>query len=302
GHLTLEEIIKLRLPTAEFAFLSACQTTAGDEKLSEEAVHIAGAMLLAGYRGVVATMWSIRDDLAPEVADAFYAYLTREGKRPDNRKAAEALHFAMKQLRERPGVSLLDWLPFVHLATMSPFLPSPAEFFAAVESSSPNSPVPSNNELGAAQASQADIEQAAHLDFHTHPSHVSESLSSIKESDNMNGLEPHNSTESVRALLHTTIISLTCTLQISNSFSSGMANSSTCAEDGDNSNASSSHLLSNSSSQLLPRKRSRRDIAEEDASIDESIEKMQLREFARSLAAEGGLDEEKTEDLVSFME
>jgi CHAT domain-containing protein len=48
GHLTLEEIIRLNLPNAEFAFLSACQTTTGDERLSEEAVHIAGGMLLAG--------------------------------------------------------------------------------------------------------------------------------------------------------------------------------------------------------------------------------------------------------------
>lgn len=115
GHLTLEEIVKLQLPNAEFAFLSACQTTTGDERLSEEAVHIAGAMLLAGYRGVVATMWSIRDELAPEVADEFYAYLTQNGQQPDSRRAAEALHFSVQKLRNRPGVSLLDWLPFVHL-------------------------------------------------------------------------------------------------------------------------------------------------------------------------------------------
>lgn len=33
GRLTLEEIIKHPLPHAEFAFLSACQTAAGDAKL-----------------------------------------------------------------------------------------------------------------------------------------------------------------------------------------------------------------------------------------------------------------------------
>jgi CHAT domain-containing protein len=114
GHLTLEEIIKLNLPEAEFAFLSACQTTTGDEKLSEEAVHIAGGMLLAGYRGVVATMWSIQDDLAPEIADEFYARIMQEGQRPDSRRAAEALHFSVQKLRKR-NVSLIDWIPFVHL-------------------------------------------------------------------------------------------------------------------------------------------------------------------------------------------
>jgi CHAT domain-containing protein len=115
GHLTLEEIIKLNLPNAEFAFLSACQTTTGDEKLSEEAVHIAGGMLLAGYRGVVATMWSIQDDLAPEVADEFYAHIMKDGQRPDSRKAAEALHYSIQKLRKKRNVPLIDWIPFVHL-------------------------------------------------------------------------------------------------------------------------------------------------------------------------------------------
>jgi CHAT domain-containing protein len=115
GDLTLEEIIKLKLPKAEFAFLSACQTIAGDEKLSDEAVHIAGGMLLAGFRGVVATMWSIQDELAPEVTDEFYAHLMQEGQRPDSRKAAEALHLSVQMLRKRRDVRFIDWIPFVHL-------------------------------------------------------------------------------------------------------------------------------------------------------------------------------------------
>jgi CHAT domain-containing protein len=114
GHLTLEEIVKLRLPKAEFAFLSACQTTTGDEKLSEEAVHIAGGMLLAGYRSVVATMWSIQDELAPEVTDEFYARLIQDGERPDSRRAAEALHYSVEKLRQK-DIPLISWIPFVHL-------------------------------------------------------------------------------------------------------------------------------------------------------------------------------------------
>ncbi|PVF91493.1 hypothetical protein CPB86DRAFT_323730 [Serendipita vermifera] len=115
GHLTLEEIIRLDLPHAEFAFLSACQTTTGDENLSEEAVHIAGGMLLAGYRSVVATMWSIQDELAPMVTDEFYRHIMKDGGRPDPRKAAEALHMSVQKLRKQPGVQLTDWIPFVHL-------------------------------------------------------------------------------------------------------------------------------------------------------------------------------------------
>jgi CHAT domain-containing protein len=114
GHLTLEEIIKLDLPRAEFAFLSACQTTTGEETLSDEAVHVAGGMLLAGYRGVVATMWSIEDDLAPEVADEFYHHIMEDKGRPDSRRAAEALHYSIQKLRKK-GVPLTSWIPFVHL-------------------------------------------------------------------------------------------------------------------------------------------------------------------------------------------
>jgi CHAT domain-containing protein len=115
GHLTLGEIIKLDLPKAEFAFLSACETTVGHLYLSDEAAHIAGGMLLTGYRGVVATMWPIRDDLAPEVAGEFYAHIMRGGKRPDVREAAEALHISVQKLRKREDVRLIDWIPFVHL-------------------------------------------------------------------------------------------------------------------------------------------------------------------------------------------
>jgi CHAT domain-containing protein len=115
GHLTLEEITKINLPQAEFAYLSACQTTTGEERLSDEAVHIAGGMLLAGYRGVVATMWSIQDDLAPYIADEFYRRIMGGEGRPDNRGAAEALHFAVERLRKRGDVPLTSWIPFVHL-------------------------------------------------------------------------------------------------------------------------------------------------------------------------------------------
>jgi CHAT domain-containing protein len=115
GHLTLLEVTKLDLANAEVAFLSACQTTTGGEKLSEEAVHIAGGMLLAGYRGVVATMWSIQDDLAPEVADEFYRHMMEDGGRPDSQRAAEALHLSVQKLRQKAGVRLIDWVLFVHL-------------------------------------------------------------------------------------------------------------------------------------------------------------------------------------------
>lgn len=59
GSLTISEIMRNPLPNASLAFLSACQTATGDEKLPDEAIHLAAAMLFAGFQGAVATMWYV---------------------------------------------------------------------------------------------------------------------------------------------------------------------------------------------------------------------------------------------------
>ena len=120
GGLELSEIIKRKLEGADLAYLSACQTSMGDEKLSEEAVHLAAGMLAAGYRSVVATMWSISDQHGPQVAEDFYARLLSQdleleqlnGLSTDN--AAHALHYSTQKLRGQLGDLALDWIPYVH--------------------------------------------------------------------------------------------------------------------------------------------------------------------------------------------
>ncbi|PPR05158.1 hypothetical protein CVT26_012244 [Gymnopilus dilepis] len=119
GPLMLSEIMKKDLPYADLAFMSACQTSAGDDKLPEEAVHLAAGMLAAGYRSVVATMWSISDEHAPGVAEMFYRNLLEDSQGGlDGRYAAKALHAAMQHLREQLGSSteaLLAWIPYIHV-------------------------------------------------------------------------------------------------------------------------------------------------------------------------------------------
>jgi len=124
GQLELSEIIKDQVIGADLAFLSACQTSTGDEKLAEEAVHLAGGMLAAGYRGVVATIWSIEDHYGPGIAEDFYKHLITHGA--DDKKclkglssdgAAYALHYAIQQVRktlDNSELSLLTWVPYVH--------------------------------------------------------------------------------------------------------------------------------------------------------------------------------------------
>jgi CHAT domain-containing protein len=122
GRLELSSIIQKRLLGVDLAFLSACQTSTGDEKLSEEAVHLAAGMLAAGYRGVVATMWSIKDRYAPEFAEDFYKNLI-EGESFSGEHAAQAIHHAAQNLRQKLALeksdlerSLLVWVPYVSLS------------------------------------------------------------------------------------------------------------------------------------------------------------------------------------------
>ncbi|KAJ2935683.1 hypothetical protein H1R20_g1408, partial [Candolleomyces eurysporus] len=121
GPLELSRIIQSNLESADLAFLSACQTSAGDETLSEEAVHLAAGMMAAGYRSVVATMWTIRDEYAPGVAESFYRNLlgSEVGGRTevDSSSAAFALHRATQELRmnlDALEASFLVWVPYVH--------------------------------------------------------------------------------------------------------------------------------------------------------------------------------------------
>ncbi|KAG8702823.1 hypothetical protein FRC08_003222 [Ceratobasidium sp. 394] len=115
GPLDLATITRKRLTNADLAFLSACQTATGDHDLPEEAVHLAAGMIMAGYRRVIATMWSIEDKDAPLVADRFYAYMLDESM-PNTNKAAKALHHAVGCLRGEVGVKeFARWAPYIHI-------------------------------------------------------------------------------------------------------------------------------------------------------------------------------------------
>ncbi|KIM28572.1 hypothetical protein M408DRAFT_307873 [Serendipita vermifera MAFF 305830] len=111
--LELAELIREPLPKADFAFLSACQTAKGDEKIAEESVHLAAGMLFSGCKGVIGTMWSIQDNDAPKVTKVVYERMLKDGV-PNRKEAARALHEAVKELRES-GADFLSWVPFIHM-------------------------------------------------------------------------------------------------------------------------------------------------------------------------------------------
>jgi hypothetical protein len=55
--LTVSELMDLNLDKAWFAYLSACETAKSDRDQPDQVVHLTAAMLHAGFKSVVATMW-----------------------------------------------------------------------------------------------------------------------------------------------------------------------------------------------------------------------------------------------------
>ena len=66
SDLTVMDILQSRLPNAEFAFLSACHSAAGDYvHTRDEVLHLAVAMQFCGFSSVVGTLWGMADDDGP---------------------------------------------------------------------------------------------------------------------------------------------------------------------------------------------------------------------------------------------
>ncbi|EPQ56599.1 hypothetical protein GLOTRDRAFT_93005 [Gloeophyllum trabeum ATCC 11539] len=116
-HLRLSDIIdsKFSGTSRGLAFLSACQTATGSTELADESVHLAAGMMFAGYKSVIATMWNIQDQYAPEVTAQVYKELFKS-KKPDHKQSAYALHKAVEYLRKNhPTISYLSWVPYIHM-------------------------------------------------------------------------------------------------------------------------------------------------------------------------------------------
>lgn len=82
-----------------------------DDRLTDEAIHLASAFQLAGYRHVIGTLWPINDRLAARIAEAVYQGLASAGASG----AAAALHAATRRIRdERPDFPF-HWAAHIHV-------------------------------------------------------------------------------------------------------------------------------------------------------------------------------------------
>ncbi|TDL19622.1 hypothetical protein BD410DRAFT_726949 [Rickenella mellea] len=115
--LYMSDIVAHKLPEPSFAFLSSCHTAAGVPSLYDEAMHLAAALHIIGFRAVIAAQWAVDDSTAPRLVREVYSYLNN-GRNPAQiphvEDAAEALYHAVCALR-RHGVPLSRLAPFIHI-------------------------------------------------------------------------------------------------------------------------------------------------------------------------------------------
>jgi len=112
--LTIKDLSSMPSKDRQLAFLSACHTAAGTVRHMDEAIHLGAAMQFLGYRHVIATMWSINDSVAPQVADAFYGGLEAGSERSTS-GIAVSLHQAIHAIRDMIPANPLIWAPYIHL-------------------------------------------------------------------------------------------------------------------------------------------------------------------------------------------
>ena len=113
GLLTIAEIAAGRFD-GDYAGLGACKSAVGGVELLDEAITLAAALHYTGYRHVVATLWSVDDDVSSEIFASLYRRIVADGRlMPDD--SAKALHDAVRELRDRGSGGPRTWTPFIHI-------------------------------------------------------------------------------------------------------------------------------------------------------------------------------------------
>ncbi|MFS0694450.1 CHAT domain-containing protein [Streptomyces nitrosporeus] len=112
--LTVRDIARLRLPSARLAYLSACDTLRTSPGLADEAVHMVSALQIAGFPHVVGALWHVDDTIGAAVARSVYEALGTAGGGLDAGRTAEALHTAVRGLRDTYPLTPGLWACQVH--------------------------------------------------------------------------------------------------------------------------------------------------------------------------------------------
>ncbi|MFD0024691.1 CHAT domain-containing protein [Streptomyces sp. NPDC058382] len=97
--LSVEDVSGLDLGSPELAYLSSCDTARTAPRHADEAIHLASAFQLAGYRHVIATLWPVEDEVSSVFAERVYAELAEAVRHDAPIDAAAAVHRATLAVR-----------------------------------------------------------------------------------------------------------------------------------------------------------------------------------------------------------
>lgn len=108
GFLQLHDLLNLKL-SAELSVLSACDTGLGKDVRGEGLIGLTRALMYAGSRSVVASLWKVDDRATAVLMGHFYKAMLQDGL-----PRAAALRYAKEQLRKDPAWSApFFWAGFV---------------------------------------------------------------------------------------------------------------------------------------------------------------------------------------------
>jgi CHAT domain-containing protein len=111
-ELTVHEVSEQRV-NGELAFLAACRTSQAGMALVDEAIHLAAAFQLAGYRHVLAAMWPIADAEASSVCRLVYSEISRDNTRVEH--SAAIVHDAVQYIRAQWPDDPVLWASYIHV-------------------------------------------------------------------------------------------------------------------------------------------------------------------------------------------
>jgi CHAT domain-containing protein/tetratricopeptide (TPR) repeat protein len=109
--------VSLQTLAAEVAVLSACETALGTEVRSEGLVGMSSTMLARGARAVVASLWTVPDEIGARLMTEFYQHMLHDSMGPEAALGAAMRSMALRDRSTDPAL----WAAFqVSVAALGP--------------------------------------------------------------------------------------------------------------------------------------------------------------------------------------
>lgn len=109
SFISLEDVLRLRLPRTHLVALSACNTARGAEMPGEGVISLNRACLATGCRNVLSTLWSVYDEPTPHFIQHLYRAMLEEGQSPRAALQSAKRWFITSERYSAPCY----WAPFV---------------------------------------------------------------------------------------------------------------------------------------------------------------------------------------------